>query len=108
MNRLRLILIVCLIVLSVPTAVVVESVVLSADAGQDDVPALAAAIPSAAHAVSARPVRDELTNASPIGAGSCLVAIAIFSGLVGPTRRRIGDVGDRWRRLLLGAPPAVA
>jgi hypothetical protein len=25
--------------------------------------------------------------------------------LIGPRRRRIGDVGDDWRALLLGAPP---
>jgi hypothetical protein len=25
--------------------------------------------------------------------------------LIGPERRRIGDVGDDWRALLLGAPP---
>jgi hypothetical protein len=33
------------------------------------------------------------------------VAFLLF-GLIGPSRRRVCDVGDRWRRLLLGAPPA--
>jgi hypothetical protein len=27
--------------------------------------------------------------------------------LIGPRRRRVGDVGDDWRALLLGAPPAA-
>ena len=108
MNRLRRILTFCLIVLSLPAASVVDSAVGVADSASGDVPALAAAIPSSAQAVSARPVRQESTNVSPVGAWSCLVVIAVYSGLVGPTRRRIGDVGDRWRRLLLGAPPTVA
>jgi hypothetical protein len=29
-------------------------------------------------------------------------------GLIGRYRRRLGDVGEDWRALLLGAPPAVA
>ena len=37
-----------------------------------------------------------------------VVVPMVLAGLVGPTRRRIGDVGDRWRCLLLGAPPAAA
>jgi hypothetical protein len=32
----------------------------------------------------------------------------VLEGLVGRTRRRIGDVGDEWRCLLIGAPPVVA
>lgn len=35
------------------------------------------------------------------------VAAMTLAGMVGPTHRRIGDVGERWRRLLIGAPPAA-
>ena len=52
---------------------------------------------------------------SAIGPVVALVAFAMAGGakgggsavLVGPGRRRIGDVGDDWRALLLGAPPRV-
>jgi len=37
-----------------------------------------------------------------------LAAIALAADLVGRTRRRLGDVGDDWRSLLVGAPPARA
>ncbi|HEY8524462.1 MAG TPA: hypothetical protein VIL48_05845 [Acidimicrobiales bacterium] len=48
--------------------------------------------------------------ASPVGLGlACLAALwSAASGLVGRRRRRIGDVGDDWRSLLVGAPPARA
>src|SRR5690606_23359554 len=43
-------------------------------------------------------------------AGATVPAVALLPfllryGLVGRTRRRVGDVGDGWRSLLHGAPP---
>jgi len=55
---------------------------------------------------------ERLERLTPTGTVTALnlgvVVVAMtLAGLIGPARRRIGDVGDRWRRLLLGAPPAA-
>lgn len=57
------------------------------------------------------PERTERLFSAPVpGAGTILVLALACSatGLVGRQRRRVGDVGDDWRSLLLGAPPGPA
>jgi hypothetical protein len=39
---------------------------------------------------------------------TALALFGVADGLVGRRRRRIGDVGESWRALLLGAPPMRA
>lgn len=41
-------------------------------------------------------------------AAAALAHLGTADGLVGRTRRRIGDVGESWRALLRGAPPMRA
>src|SRR4051812_15209855 len=61
-----------------------------------------------APATAPRPVRPAPLALSVSIALSVLAAVPmVLAGLVGRTRRRIGDVGDEWRCLLFGAPPAV-
>ena len=50
--------------------------------------------------------------AIPVDASSIFAPLALLLGvtafrLVGRRQRRVGDVGDAWRSLLLGAPPAA-
>ena len=109
MNRLRLIVSACLIVLSVPAAAVLGTAGVHVDDATADSGALAASIPSVTHPVYAPSVRHEMAVPFHVGVSTPLFVVGmILSGLVGRTHRRIGDVGDRWRRLLVGAPPAVA
>jgi hypothetical protein len=52
-------------------------------------------------------VRAIAIDASSIAAPlTLLLAVAAFP-LIGRRQRRVGDVGDAWRSLLLGAPPAA-
>jgi hypothetical protein len=37
-----------------------------------------------------------------------LAGVGLISSILGRTRRRLTDVGDRWRCLLFGAPPVLA
>lgn len=54
--------------------------------------------------------RTVLLPVALVGFGVAFVGanLSAIRGLVGRRRRRIGDVGDSWRSLLLGAPPALA
>lgn len=46
--------------------------------------------------------------ASFFGMATVVAAWVLDDGLVGRRHRRIGDVGDDWRCLLVGAPPAAS
>ena len=43
----------------------------------------------------------------PTGALPPITIFLVLAGIVGRYLRRIGDVGDDWRSLLEGAPPAL-
>jgi hypothetical protein len=76
---------------------------------------------SALMAVTRAPVTAGALDGAPrrlpilaVLAAIALVAILLAAtptrkrGLVGRHRRRVGDAGEGWRALLLGAPPAAA
>jgi hypothetical protein len=99
--------------------VVVAVAALAFAAGTADTPAGRSAEPAAGDAavlaapkVLPRLVAPRLTvDVVPAGWGGFtqLSLVAFFSvaaGLVGRRLRRVGDVGDDWRSLLEGAPPA--
>ena len=73
-------------------------------------PVVAATAPSLLRVASAARTAP-LRAAAPVpllAAVVVLLLLLVVLGVVGPARRRIGDDGDRWRALLLGAPPARA
>jgi hypothetical protein len=91
-------------------------VVVSATALVPHSEAISAVIsPTSAHVRSALTERDTRPLA-PSGSAPGLalhttaVVLLAFTalGLIGRAHRRVGDDGDRWRSLLLGAPPATA
>lgn len=55
----------------------------------------------------AHSVRAITTHASSIVAPLTLLLAVAGIRLIGRRQRRVGDVGDAWRSLLLGAPPAA-
>ncbi len=75
--------------------------------GVDAVVVSPQATSAAVTAVAARPERLVPTGTVTAVSLAVVIVAMTLAGLIGPTRRRIGDVGDRWRRLLLGAPPAA-
>lgn len=73
--------------------------------------AVASATPSIARTPSVRAPRPGRTDGPPAGRSTGMV-LAFAAGLLAVgamarRARRIADSGDRWRALLLGAPPAV-
>ena len=64
------------------------------------------------HQHQARPT--SFLDPFPVLAALATIALAGIASrrgsvaLIGPHRRRIGDVGDDWRALLIGAPPQSA
>lgn len=103
-----------LVVFATVTAVVAAVVAIGYGSTTDGRPeggdAVVAAVRSSAPVITA--LAERLERHVPTGPAttvSCEIVIVAMTlaGLVGPSRRRIGDVGDRWRRLLVGAPPAA-
>lgn len=74
-----------------------------------ETPAAAANMVHPATSPSARQLpRVAVSSAGAMIAASLLGSLTLLSRLLGRRGRRVGDVGDSWRSLLLGAPPSVA
>ena len=80
-----------------------------------DAEALATTSAAVQPVAAQRPSRASTTHG--LGSGSvvlfltgvlALAGVGFISTFVGRTRRRLTDVGDRWRCLLFGAPPVLA
>jgi hypothetical protein len=99
--------------LAVITAIAVTLVPTGASGARGVETAVEAMAPSRAHRVtlSTPELRDWRTAAAVAGGGASLslitAVVLVLAGIVGRSLRRIGDIGDDWRSLLEGAPPAL-
>jgi hypothetical protein len=84
----------------------------SSEGADDGAPAVVVTQTSSARPLAARGAR----SASPLPLGVVLFAVVVVAAGAAATvdrtdrrvGRRLGDDGDDWRSLLLGAPPALA
>jgi len=75
--------------------------------GGDEAVAATRAQATSSPAMAERPWRNVLVPAAGIVA-ALLVGFFVPTGLIGRRFRRLDDVGDAWRSLLEGAPPALS
>jgi hypothetical protein len=85
----------------------------SRDRVATDVEALATMTAAVQPVAAQRPSRTSTPHGVDSGAvvlllTGALAGVSFISSLKGRTRRRLTDVGDRWRCLLFGAPPVLA
>ena len=83
------------------------------DRAATDVEALATTSAAVQPVVAQRQSRTSTPHGFDSGAvvlllTGALASVGLISSLIGRTRRRLTDVGDRWRCLLFGAPPVLA